>query len=98
MLPISYAVVIKVLRLLLGAIGVAYISVRWNYAQYCLDTDGQVPLQVDVHGKLAKSPPHYPSPWMNPDAAGWEDAYAKAKAFVTEMTLVEKVNLTTGTG
>ena len=47
---------------------------------------------------LAYSPPSYPSPWMDPEAKGWEDAYAKAKAFVSQMTLLEKVNLTTGTG
>ncbi|KAG5977677.1 hypothetical protein E4U55_006620 [Claviceps digitariae] len=44
------------------------------------------------------SPPHYPSPWMNPQATGWEEAYEKARAFVSQMTLAEKVNLTTGTG
>lgn len=35
---------------------------------------------------------------MNPSAEGWEDAYAKAKDFVSQMTLLEKVNLTTGIG
>lgn len=58
----------------------------------------QIPLQLDARAELATSPPHYPSPWMNPQAPGWEEAYAKAKAFVSQMTLVEKVNLTTGTG
>lgn len=48
--------------------------------------------------ELAFSPPVYPSPWMNPSAEGWEDAYAKAKDFVSQMTLLEKVNLTTGVG
>ncbi|KAK5663830.1 hypothetical protein OQA88_33 [Cercophora sp. LCS_1] len=47
---------------------------------------------------LAYSEPSYPSPWMNPNAVGWEEAYAKAKEFVSQMTLLEKVNLTTGTG
>ncbi|OAA56347.1 beta-glucosidase 1 precursor [Niveomyces insectorum RCEF 264] len=46
----------------------------------------------------ATSDPFYPSPWMNPQADGWADAYAKAKAFVAQMTLTEKVNLTTGVG
>jgi hypothetical protein len=55
--------------------------------------------QVDSYpGALATSDPHYPSPWMDPQANGWEDAYAKAKAFVSQLTLAEKVNLTTGTG
>ncbi|CAK7217980.1 beta-glucosidase [Sporothrix curviconia] len=44
------------------------------------------------------SPPFYPSPWMNPNADGWENAYAQAKEFVSKMTLMEKVNLTTGVG
>jgi hypothetical protein len=44
------------------------------------------------------SPPFYPSPWMNPGALDWADAYAKAKDFVSQLTLLEKVNLTTGVG
>jgi hypothetical protein len=44
------------------------------------------------------SPPFYPSPWMDSQAIGWEDAYVKAKDFVSQMTLLEKVNLTTGVG
>ncbi|VBB86328.1 Putative Glycoside Hydrolase Family 3 [Podospora comata] len=47
---------------------------------------------------LAYSPPVYPSPWMNPEADGWAEAYVKAREFVSQMTLLEKVNLTTGTG
>ncbi|KAK0630878.1 glycosyl hydrolase family 3 N terminal domain-containing protein [Bombardia bombarda] len=47
---------------------------------------------------LATSDPSYPSPWMDPEADGWEDAYAKARAFVSQLTLLEKVNLTTGVG
>ncbi|OAL53000.1 beta-glucosidase-like protein [Pyrenochaeta sp. DS3sAY3a] len=45
----------------------------------------------------AESPPYYPSPWI--DGTGdWAAAYAKAQAFVSQLTLLEKVNLTTGTG
>lgn len=47
---------------------------------------------------LAYSEPSYPSPWMDSKAIGWEDAYEKAKAFVSQLTLLEKVNLTTGIG
>jgi beta-glucosidase len=47
---------------------------------------------------LAHSDPFYPSPWMDPNADGWQAAYAKAKEFVSQMTLMEKVNLTTGVG
>lgn len=59
----------------------------------------QIPLQNTYgHEHLAFSPPHYPSPWMDPAAAGWEDAYIWAKDFVSQLTLTEKVNLTTGVG
>lgn len=44
------------------------------------------------------SPPSYPSPWMSPSAPGWQAAYAQAAAFVAQLTLLEKVNLTTGVG
>ncbi|GAB1317565.1 beta-glucosidase [Madurella fahalii] len=41
----------------------------------------------------------YPSPWAtNITDPAWADAYAKAIAFVANLTLTEKVNLTTGTG
>lgn len=35
---------------------------------------------------------------MDPQAPGWEEAYAHARDFVSQLTLVEKVNLTTGIG
>jgi beta-glucosidase len=35
---------------------------------------------------------------MDPKASGWEEAYAKAREFVSQLTLLEKVNITTGTG
>lgn len=53
---------------------------------------------VQRAAELAYSPPIYPSPWMDPAADGWVEAYIKAKDFVSQMTLVEKVNLTTGVG
>jgi len=43
------------------------------------------------------SPPYYPSPWGNGDG-DWAGAYEKAIALVKQLTLEEKVNLTTGTG
>lgn len=43
------------------------------------------------------SPPEYPSPWIE-GLGDWADAYDKAKAFVSGLTLTEKVNITTGTG
>ncbi|KAH8815729.1 beta-glucosidase 1 precursor [Xylogone sp. PMI_703] len=46
---------------------------------------------------LSKSEPVYPSPWMT-GQGDWADAYAKAKDFVSQLTLLEKINLTTGVG
>jgi hypothetical protein len=46
---------------------------------------------------ISFSPPYYPTPkggWV----AEWRTSYAKAQALVAQMTLSEKVNLTTGTG
>jgi hypothetical protein len=50
------------------------------------------------HPETWLSDPYYPSPWMNPHADGWADAYRMAKDFVFQLTLLEKVNLTTGVG
>ncbi|PYI28771.1 BETA-glucosidase precursor [Aspergillus indologenus CBS 114.80] len=47
--------------------------------------------------ELAFSPPFYPSPWANGQGE-WAEAYQRAVAIVSQMTLDEKVNLTTGTG
>lgn len=41
------------------------------------------------------SPPKYPSPWGT-GAGDWAAAYKKATAMVSQMTLEEKVNITTG--
>lgn len=41
------------------------------------------------------SPPRYPSPWGT-GAGDWAPAYEKAIALVSQLTLEEKVNLTTG--
>ncbi|CAL3964776.1 hypothetical protein PZA11_002296 [Diplocarpon coronariae] len=55
-------------------------------------------LQTDLDGApAAHSPPFYPSPWMT-GRGEWAEAYAKAKDFVSQLTLLEKVNLTTGVG
>ncbi|KAI9841228.1 MAG: hypothetical protein M1838_003661 [Thelocarpon superellum] len=43
------------------------------------------------------SPPKYPSPWGS-GTGGWHDAYSKARVFVSQLTLEEKVNLTSGIG
>uniref|UniRef100_UPI003CC92269 beta-glucosidase n=1 Tax=Thermoascus aurantiacus TaxID=5087 RepID=UPI003CC92269 len=46
---------------------------------------------------LAYSPPFYPSPWMDGNGE-WAEAYRRAVDFVSQLTLAEKVNLTTGVG
>jgi len=43
------------------------------------------------------SRPFYPSPWAN-GKGDWASAYAQAKAFVSQLTLLEKINITTGVG
>ncbi|KAL8964671.1 MAG: hypothetical protein Q9183_004291, partial [Haloplaca sp. 2 TL-2023] len=45
----------------------------------------------------AFSPPYYPSPWGT-GAGNWSSAYAKARDLASQLTLLEKVNLTTGVG
>ncbi|RMY61699.1 hypothetical protein D0863_11192 [Hortaea werneckii] len=45
----------------------------------------------------ATSPPKYPSPWGE-GLGDWDQAYAQARDFVSQLTLLEKVNLTTGVG
>ncbi|KAJ5349086.1 putative beta-glucosidase F [Penicillium brevicompactum] len=55
---------------------------------------------TNLHQRAAEgyeSPPYYPTPpggWI----ADWSEAYSKAQHIVGNMTLAEKVNLTTGTG
>ena len=44
-----------------------------------------------------RSPPKYPSPWGT-GQGDWAKAYERAAALVEQMTLDEKVNLTTGEG
>jgi len=46
---------------------------------------------------LAFSPPRYPSPWAK-GKGEWAEAYEKAVDFVSQLTLAEKVNLTSGIG
>lgn len=59
---------------------------------FCLlnSISGVVGTGVPVNG--------FPSPWGSGGPGGWDEAYTKAREFVSGLTLVEKVNLTTGTG
>ncbi|KAI0196496.1 putative beta-glucosidase 1 precursor [Xylaria flabelliformis] len=43
------------------------------------------------------SPPYYPAPYGGWDG-DWSDAYEKAVALVSRMTVAEKINITAGTG
>ena len=52
---------------------------------------------TEYNGTLAYSPPKYPSPWGR-GSGNWSGAYEQARAFVSQLTLAEKVNLTTGVG
>ncbi|KAL8978986.1 MAG: hypothetical protein Q9205_005572 [Flavoplaca limonia] len=54
------------------------------------------PQAADFTGP-AFSPPFYPSPWGS-GAGDWASAYERARAFVAQLTLLEKVNITTGVG
>jgi len=60
--------------------------------------DAVDPAAVSGARFLETSDPFYPSPWMTPGTVDWADAYVKAKDFVSQLTLLEKVNLTTGVG
>ena len=62
------------------------------------NADPRPQVEIKPRDDLAYSPPVYPSPWMDPEAPGWEAAYAQAKDFVSQLTLLEKVNITTGVG
>ena len=53
--------------------------------------------RADIPAGYTQSAPYYPTPkggWI----ASWQNSYARAAEVVGNMTLAEKVNLTTGTG
>jgi beta-glucosidase len=66
----------------------------WNSAIYASAFAVGLAIGQLIDGQ---SPPSYPSPWMR-GGLGWDDAYAKATTFVSQLTLLEKVNLTSGVG
>lgn len=72
-----------VIALTVALIGILIGSSFWLYKKSA-PTDGQ-------------SPPWYPCP-RGGTLKSWEDSYKKAAALVQQMTLTEKVNITTGTG
>ncbi|KAI9805035.1 MAG: hypothetical protein M1833_006339 [Piccolia ochrophora] len=50
-----------------------------------------------VAPKDGQSPPWYPTP-RGGTSRSWQDSYSKAQKMVNQMSLIEKVNVTTGTG
>ncbi|EWC46548.1 hypothetical protein DRE_04271 [Drechslerella stenobrocha 248] len=53
----------------------------------------------DIPTFAHRSPPAYPAPIGTGDGVpGWSEAYSKAQAIVAQMTLAEKVNITSGVG
>jgi beta-glucosidase len=72
--------------ILIGLVIVAFIIVGtgfWVYKK--APEDGQ-------------SPPWYPTPLGGSISSSWTDSYVKAAKMVEKMTLIEKVNISTGTG
>jgi beta-glucosidase len=59
--------------------------------------NGPLEKRDDLPDGYIQSPPYYPSPPGGWDS-NWTASYAKAKLIVAQMTLAEKVNLTTGSG
>lgn len=57
--------------------------------------ESENPVVIAGSKSFQKSPPKYPSPWIE-GLGDWGPAYDKARAFVSQLTLAEKVNLTTG--
>ncbi len=57
---------------------------------------GLAAAKAEVQSDWSK-PLGFPSPWGT-GGQDWDSAYSQARAFVANLTLVEKVNLTTGTG
>lgn len=70
---------------------------QWPNTTYPNATDFSDPAVVDGARTNQTSPPWYPSPWAQ-GLGDWGAAYARAREMVSQMTLLEKVNLTTGVG
>ena len=64
---------------------------------YLFSAIGHIQALPRERSEPAGSLSYYPSPWMDPNSE-WADAYARATDFVSQLTLLEKVNLTTGLG
>ncbi|KAH0341052.1 beta-1,4-glucosidase, partial [Aureobasidium melanogenum] len=59
--------------------------------------ESENPYTIEGSNSFQWSPPKYPSPWGE-GSGDWKESYAKARALVSQLTLEEKVNLTSGVG
>jgi beta-glucosidase len=59
--------------------------------------ESENPYAIEGSSSFQTSPPKYPSPWGE-GSGDWNESYVKARAFVSQLTLEEKVNLTSGIG
>jgi beta-glucosidase len=59
--------------------------------------ESENPYTIEGSSSFQWSPPKYPSPWGE-GSGDWKESYAKARALVSQLTLEEKVNLTSGVG
>lgn len=59
--------------------------------------ESENPYTIEGSQSFQWSPPKYPSPWGE-GSGDWKESYAKARALVSQLTLEEKVNLTSGVG
>lgn len=73
-----------IILLLFGAVALIVLGGGGLYVYHTAPKDGY-------------SPPWYPTP-RGGTAGSWQKSYDKAKQMVERMTLVEKVNITTGIG
>lgn len=73
-----------IIAFLFGAAAIIFLGGGGLYIYKAAPTDGH-------------SPPWYPTP-RGGTVESWQKSYDKAKQMVGRMTLVEKVNITTGTG
>ncbi|KAF2212919.1 glycoside hydrolase family 3 protein [Cercospora zeae-maydis SCOH1-5] len=91
-----------------AVLGAVLAAVAGTYAQEGNDTapfpnttypDAISPDPAAVAGAQSNqtSPPQYPSPWSS-GLGDWQAAYKRATDMVAQLTLEEKVNITTGSG
>jgi hypothetical protein len=59
--------------------------------------ESENPYTVEGSSSFQWSPPKYPSPWGE-GSGDWKESYVKARAMVAQLTLEERVNLTSGVG